>query len=301
MKMKKLIVPVMAGAMMFGGFTGSASASQFKDVQKGSYYEGAVNFLYNQKITSGVSADMFGVGYELSRETAVTLLMKSLGFTEEHAAYADSVDFNDVDKNSYHYKFIKLAHALGYVNGVGNGNFAPKQTMTRAEMAVVIDKAYDLSAYGEEATSPFVDLNWAAPYINRMYREGITGGTSVTTFSPNMKITREQFATFLYNAAKNEVEYMPRMAYADMSPYAVQVILEIPEAANENALKFTLTKDGKAVAVTKSLEVSSNSLSKEVAVELATAGAEFAPGTYELRIDGIDLDGENVIEFNLEY
>jgi S-layer homology domain len=302
-EMKKLIVPVMTGVMMFGGFAGTANASQFKDVQKGSYYEVPVNFLYKQKVTSGVGADKFGVGHELSRETAVTLLMKGLGYKEGEAEYSPPAGFKDVDKNSYHYNFINMAHNLGIVSGVDNGNFAPKKTMTRAEMAVMIDKAYELEAYGEEGTSPFVDLNeasWAKDYINRLSREGITGGTSASTFSPNQKITREQFATFLYNAEKNEVEYMPRIVWTVMTMKAVHVDFEVPAKVNEKELKFTLMKDGKVVAARPVMEVTSNGLSKKVLVGLFADDSMFAPGTYELKIDGIDLDGENVIEFTLE-
>jgi hypothetical protein len=160
--MKKMVVTMMVGVMMFGGFTGSASAATFKDVVKGSYYENSVNFLYNQGITSGVSADKFGVGHALTRETAITLLMKALGYTEEDAHEAEDVYFKDVDKHSYYYKFIKLAYELDIVNGVGDGKFDPKKVMTRAEMAVVIDKAYELGRHGEEATSPFVDLKEAS-------------------------------------------------------------------------------------------------------------------------------------------
>jgi hypothetical protein len=301
--MKKLIAPVVAGVMMFGGFAGVANASQFKDVQKGSYYEVSVNFLYEQKITSGVSVDKFGVGHELSRETAVTLLMKALGYKEGEAEYSPPAGFKDVDENSYHYNFINMAHNLGIVSGVGNGNFAPKKTMTRAEMAVMIDKAYDLEAYGEESTSPFVDLkeaSWAKDSINRLYRGGITGGTSATTFSPNAKITREQFATFLYNAENNEVDYMPRIVWSVMTTKAVHVDLQVPAKVNEKELTFTLMKDGKIVAARPYVEMKSNGLSKEVSVGLFADDSMFSPGTYELKIEGIDLDGENVIEFTLE-
>jgi hypothetical protein len=233
--MKRLVVPVMAGVMMFGAFAGSTSAQVFKDVEEWSYYEESVHYLYYEGITSGISVDEFGVGHGLTRETAVTLLMKALGYTEEDAMGAADVDFKDVDKKSYYYKFIKLAHELHIVSGVGNGKFDPKKVMTRAEMATIIDKAYELDFYSKEATSPFVDLNeasWAAPYIKRIYRDGITSGTSATTFSQNRHITREDFAVFLHKAIMNGFKCVPRISYS-MSQESISIELGMEKNLDE--------------------------------------------------------------------
>jgi S-layer homology domain len=304
MKMKKLMVPVMAGAMMFCGFSSSVSASQFKDVPKGAYYEEPINYLYNQKITGGVGDGNFGVGHEMTREDAVILIMKSFKYTKEDGEDLFSADFKDIDQNHYSHNFIQLAHLLKVVDGGDNSNFEPKRTITRAEMATMIDKAFHLSSYGLGAQSPFQDLaevSWATEYINRLYREGITGGTSATTFSPSAKVTREDFATILYKALKNQVDYMPRIDFVTMSSDAVNVDLAIPEAVDVNGLKFTFTKNGSVVNLNKSVKVTSNGLSKVAEFKLTNGGFDFtASGTYELRIDGIDLGGQEVTKFILE-
>jgi hypothetical protein len=302
--MKKLVVPMMAGVMMFGGFAGSASAATFKDVVKGSYYEDSVHFLYDYGVTSGVSADKFGVGHKLTRETAVTLLMKTLGYTEEDANAAEDVNFKDVDKNSYYYKFIKLAYELDIVNGVGNGKFDPKKTMTRAEMAVIIDKAYELDFYGEEAKSPFVDLkeaSWATDYINRVYREGITSGTSATTFGPNSQITREDFATFLYKAFMNDVKSMPKLEYM-ASGESISLALGVDIGLDKKKLNFILMKDGKPVEVKQEVTVpETDGFIIPVEVKLTKADAsKFATGEYELRVEGTSWKGGNTFELVVE-
>ena len=46
---------------------------------------------------------------------------------------------------------------------------------------------------------PFTDApEWAYEPIAWCYKEGITSGTSATTFGPNAACTRAQMVTFLY-------------------------------------------------------------------------------------------------------
>ena len=52
-------------------------------------------------------------------------------------------------------------------------------------------------------SNPFTDVSAASPYYPAIlwaYENGITGGTSPTTFSPNNTCTRAQIVTFLYRA-----------------------------------------------------------------------------------------------------
>ena len=48
---------------------------------------------------------------------------------------------------------------------------------------------------------PFNDVaEWAKPYVGYAYANGLTSGTSPTTFGPNNPCTRAQIVTFLYKA-----------------------------------------------------------------------------------------------------
>jgi hypothetical protein len=305
--MKKLVVSIIAGIMMFGGVTNTARAIHFEDIVKGSYYHESVSFLYYEGITRGISIgehsmpDKFGVGHRLTRETAVTLLMRGLGYTEEDANAAKDVNFKDVNKNSYYYKFIKLAHELGIVSGVGNGKFEPQKVMTRAEMAVIIDKAYKLDMYGETAASPFVDLHeasWAAPSIKRIYRDGITSGTSATMFSPNQQIPREDFAVFLYKAImKDNLRVFPSGRGPKTSPDSILIRLGSEKNLDEKRLNFNLTKDGKPIAIKKEVVVSAlHDRWKEMSITLTKLdGSKFVEGEYELRVGGNRWRGQNRI------
>ena len=78
--------------------------------------------------------------------------------------------------------------------------------ITRAEFAAIAVQLYEeLSGIHPPADeTPFVDVDWNEniEYINKAYVLGITSGTSKTTFSPDIDITREQLATMLCRAIK---------------------------------------------------------------------------------------------------
>lgn len=94
----------------------------------------------------------------------------------------------------------KLA-AMGVINGVGDGLFAPKRQLTRAQAATILSRLGSLMDLDMSGTyAPFQDTadSWAAADIARVYQAHIMNGTSATTFSPESKYTIQQaVVTFL--------------------------------------------------------------------------------------------------------
>ena len=66
---------------------------------------------------------------------------------------------------------------------------------------------------------PFVDSqnHWARGYIEWAVNNGVTGGTTATTFSPNDNVTRAQFVTFLWRMA-GEPTTPISTRFTDVSP-----------------------------------------------------------------------------------
>ncbi|WP_307838450.1 MULTISPECIES: S-layer homology domain-containing protein [unclassified Bacillus (in: firmicutes)] len=75
--------------------------------------------------------------------------------------------------------------------------FNPKNNMTRAELAVVLVKAFDLKPQGNVE---FTDMksHWANEYVKILAGNQIASGTGDGNFNPNGFVTREQFSMFLY-------------------------------------------------------------------------------------------------------
>jgi hypothetical protein len=103
---------------------------------------------------------------------------------------------------------ILRCRALGIVIGAGGDSFEPSGFITRAEMAVVIDKIGDVlgvdkSFGGTEYTLPFDDLftssmSWCAEFIRWPARAGIIAGIGNRRFDPDSALTAEQAITLLF-------------------------------------------------------------------------------------------------------
>ena len=100
--------------------------------------------------------------------------------------FSDTSDIN-VQKMGY----------LGVVTGVGGGNFAPNNTLTREQAAVMLARlAYAIGQPLPPSAPTFADNNqissWAVDGVGQMQASGIMGGVGNNQFSPLGNYTREQ-------------------------------------------------------------------------------------------------------------
>ena len=87
----------------------------------------------------------------------------------------------------------------------GEPIFQLSGSVTRAQAVTILvrilGKENEALAKKDLYVTPFVDVpTWAAPYVGYAYENGLTGGTSATTFSPNTQIPANQFLTFCLRA-----------------------------------------------------------------------------------------------------
>ena len=115
---------------------------------------------------------------------------------------ADELAFRDVSKYDYYYNAVKWAVNKGVTSGTGRYTFSPDDACTRAQTVTFLWRAAGCPKASTK-TNPFTDV-----HVNDYFYEavlwavenGITNGTSKTTFSPNASVTRAQVATFLWRA-----------------------------------------------------------------------------------------------------
>ena len=107
--------------------------------------------------------------------------------------------FVDVPDNAYYAPAVAWAVANGVTTGKDATHFAPKDDCTRAQIVTFLWRAN-----GEPkvtADNPFTDVQPGAYYYDAVLwavKEGITTGTTATTFSPAATCTRAQAVTFLW-------------------------------------------------------------------------------------------------------
>ena len=112
--------------------------------------------------------------------------------------------FYDVPNNAYFYEAVKWAVKNGITTGVGDNLFAPEQPCTRAQIVTFLWRAAG-SPEPKGAASGMSDVVSGSYYgkaVAWAIENGITTGTTTTTFSPDVTCTRAQAVTFLARALK---------------------------------------------------------------------------------------------------
>lgn len=109
--------------------------------------------------------------------------------------------FADVPADAYYADAVAWAVKEGITTGTGTNTFSPDLSCTRAQMVTFLWRAngspvvnYAMSFTDVPADAYYAEaIRWAVS-------EGITAGTTATTFSPNAMLTRGQTVTFLWRA-----------------------------------------------------------------------------------------------------
>lgn len=124
--------------------------------------------------------------------------------TRIEVEFADGkLPFTDVHETDWFYNDVLFVYEEGLFAGTSDTTFSPNAAMTRAMLVMVL---YRLE--GEPAVSGrsgFSDVTFNSYYedaVTWAADNGIVNGTSITTFSPNANVTREQMAAILYRYAQ---------------------------------------------------------------------------------------------------
>lgn len=127
--------------------------------------------------------------------------------------------FTDVDTNYWAFSEIKKLYLDGFTTGCSVTPFlyCPERAVTRAQMAVFIERGIHGAAYlPPAATGVFADVHtdyWAAAWIEQLYKDKITSGcgTSPLRYCPESSTTRAEMAVFLLKA-EHGASYIPTAA-----------------------------------------------------------------------------------------
>lgn len=120
------------------------------------------------------------------------------------AIIGDSSKFNfhDVSRFDYFYDAVKWAVDHDITSGTGRFTFSPNAACTRAQTVTFLWRAAG-SPRPVSAVNPFTDVHYGDYFYQAVLwavENGITMGTSATTFSPDATVTRAQVVTFLWRA-----------------------------------------------------------------------------------------------------
>jgi hypothetical protein len=133
----------------------------------------------------------------------------------------DAIAFEDVPDNYWAKPYIDALSSRELISGFEDGTFKPDQPVTRAQIANIVSRTFDLSA--EKESIAFSDVQatyWAKDAIDEVVKGGFMTGFPKNIFQPNSPVTRAQalatLATGLELETPNNVQTV-LSRYADAS------------------------------------------------------------------------------------
>ena len=155
--------------------------------------------------------------------------------------------FVDVATGSYYEDAVDWAVENGITQGTDDTHFSPDGICTRAQAVTFLWRAAG-SPKPETRTMPFTDVPVGSYYYDAVLwavENGITKGTSDTTFSPNMICTRAQIVTFLWRSEKSPAAGTAN-PFADVKStayYAGAVLWAVKENITKGTTSTTFSPD----------------------------------------------------------
>ena len=175
-------------------FTEEVKTSPFQDVPTDAYYYEAVKWAQKKGITGGIGDGLFGPNQPCTRAQIVTFLWRAAGSPVVNYA----MDLTDVPSDAYYAEAVRWALSQGITTGTADGRFSPNAPCTRAQAVTFLFQASKASADGAPAFSDVAADAYYAEAVRWATDNGITNGTTSSTFSPGSGCTRAQIVTFLW-------------------------------------------------------------------------------------------------------
>ena len=187
---KKLMAMTATATLVAGAVAPLASAASFTDVAP--KYKEAVDFVVSKGV-KGFSETQFGVNENITRADAAVMLATVLGLDTENAPASG---FTDVPARAA--KEVNALKAAGITSGKTATQFGAHDLITRGELAVWIQRGFDLIGENEV---PFTDV--AKQYkeaVAALVDNGVTNGISETQFGTYQNAKRGDYAILLLSA-----------------------------------------------------------------------------------------------------
>ena len=130
---------------------------------------------------------------------AVATILTAVCFALAISAEAASIPFYDITEKSWYESGAIYCYSHGYISGTSQGNFSPKESLTRAMTVQIL---YSMNA-GEKnySESSFTDVptdKWYHNAAEWAYENGVTGGAGIGIFQPGAPISRQDLCVMLY-------------------------------------------------------------------------------------------------------
>ena len=270
--LKKVISSVAALAMSLSCFT--AFAADFTDVEATASYKAAIDELVALEIVNGYEDGSFKPENEITRAEVTKMVVAAMG--DSYTAAAESSKgtsgFADVDAaNHWASGFISVGVAQKFINGMGDGTFAPDSNVTYAQIVKML-----VAALGYDSAAALAG-GYPNGYLQIGAQIGVTAG--VTGLAADTAVTRANVAQLISNAIDTPLVVVTGWSqnYVTGEPIAETDVMDGTEG---KAYKTLLTENHNAYVV-----------KGRVTATFATGGPEV--GTVDFDVEYADnFDGK---------
>lgn len=176
--------------------------AQYTDIE-GHWGEERIVFVIDRGYFAGVSDYEFSPDATMTRGMFVTVLGNVSG-THGDSSYISP--FTDVNTSDWFYPYVGWAVDHGIATGMGDGTFAPNQSISREQLAVMLLKYIlflEVEIPSLQQTDAFSDHDaiseWAVDAVYYMQSRGLITGKEGKMFDPQGQATRAEVATVLMN------------------------------------------------------------------------------------------------------
>lgn len=179
----------------------------FTDVEETNRYRTAIEFLYDEGIVQGYDDGTFRPYDSINRAEALKLVLMSFETLESTSGEneTETISFNDVPEDAWHYSYIQQATEKGITKGYDDGNFYPERSINRVEALKLVIKSAGI--FDEPYVHPTLDADpandvpkdsWFADYVDYALDNGITYLDAEGNLNPDTTITRGEMADLIY-------------------------------------------------------------------------------------------------------
>jgi len=305
MKMKKLLVTLLALIFILGTVATGMAAAPLKDVE-GTDYEDAVTRLTAFGIISGYPDGTYRPDEPVTREQFAKIVVEMLGLGSAAEAAKGATPFSDVEPTRWSAGYINIAVGQGIIKGYPDGTFKPTEKVSYAEAITMLVRALGYK-------DSFLPGTWPGNYVSKAAELDITDGVA---FATSGKADRGSVAIMVDNTLDCEV--VKQDTFGDENNYSVQKGLTLLE----DKLGITVYEDAEVTGVPRvnaaldedQIQITYDSQTKKLTIPeefnadkvFGLKGDAYVDGSdlvyfdvdndYDFFYDQVDLDGSDTID-----
>ncbi|MHA7584002.1 glycoside hydrolase family 3 N-terminal domain-containing protein [Paenibacillus vandeheii] len=246
LKMMTICGAVLGSLLIWAG--SAAAEERFNDLQHSKWAENGIEYMAKRGTVAGYGNGKFKPEGLVTRAQAVTFLVREL-YPEQLEKPVEGTTYSDVPTTHPFYREITIAAKNGLASGLPGGTFLPDKSLSRAETAAFLTRAYSLSEGKQSAHWSDTEKHWAAAPILIMSSNGLVGGYSDGTYRPNQTVTRAEYAVFMSRvirferqAAIQSQDWDKLISYMTVSEQVGQMLM--PDIRQWNGKATTTVHDG---------------------------------------------------------